>query len=387
MASSNNGNKSYPFAVITPGFGVISETFINRHITQLLPGKTVVVARAMGNDINDLKTKSHYLLLDKSKYKLKWFYNGILHILRINKLSPVQVSVENFLKKFGVRTILSEYLDDSLRWIDIAKNLGISFYAHAHGYDISTSIRNPEICRQYLKLENADGVITMSEYSKKKLSNIGLSGANISVIPYGIDIPDTPVIRENRNTIRCLAVGRMVNKKAPLLTIKAFHKAVKINPLLHLDYIGNGELYDKVSEYVNSNSLLEFISLHGSQPNSTVHKLMKRSDIFIQHSMIDPITGDEEGLPVAILEAMANNLPVISTKHAGIPEAVVDGATGYLVDEGNISDMANRILKLAGDLSLRIKLGLAGWERVKYNFSWEKEKKSLLEIMRLSENN
>ena len=60
---------------------------------------------------------------------------------------------------------------------------------------------------------------------------------------------------------------------------------------------------------------------------------MKKAHIFLQHSVTCPITGDEEGVPVAILEAMASGLPVVSTFHAGIPEAVVDGKTGFLVSE------------------------------------------------------
>ena len=62
---------------------------------------------------------------------------------------------------------------------------------------------------------------------------------------------------------------------------------------------------------------------------------MEAADVLIQHSVVDPATGDEEGLPVAILEGMGCGLPVVATRHAGIPESVVEGETGMLVDEGD----------------------------------------------------
>ena len=83
---------------------------------------------------------------------------------------------------------------------------------------------------------------------------------------------------------------------------------------------------------------------------------MNGADVFVQHSITDSHTGDQEGLPVAVLEAMASGLPVVATRHAGIPEAVVEGETGYLVEEGDIGAMAGHIARLAEDHTLRSKM-------------------------------
>jgi colanic acid/amylovoran biosynthesis glycosyltransferase len=111
---------------------------------------------------------------------------------------------------------------------------------------------------------------------------------------------------------------------------------------------------------------------------------LRDSDHFLLHSVTDPDTGDEEGLPVSILEAMAHALPVISTRHAGIPEAVVEGETGFLVDEGDSAGMAECILDLAKGSGMRSEMGLAGWRRARELFCWDREKKALLEIMGLN---
>jgi glycosyltransferase involved in cell wall biosynthesis len=99
---------------------------------------------------------------------------------------------------------------------------------------------------------------------------------------------------------------------------------------------------------------------------------------------VDPVSGDSEGLPVSIIEAMAHGLPVVSTRHAGIPEAVVHGETGLLVEEGDLSAMAEAILRLAHDAALRDKMGLAAHERARAHFTWQLERDRLREVLGLA---
>ena len=175
----------------------------------------------------------------------------------------------------------------------------------------------------------------------------------------------------------------MVPKKAPLITIRAFEKASLECPNLHLDFVGDGVLFSTVEDYVEKSQLVDKMTLHGSQPNNVVLDMMQRAQIFLQHSMTDPQTGNEEGLPVAILEAMANGLPIVTSKHAGIPEAVVSGANGYLVNERDENSMAQCIIDLYNDSAMREKLGRNSWLRAKGNFSWEVERRQLIKIMDL----
>ena len=130
-------------------------------------------------------------------------------------------------------------------------------------------------------------------------------------------------------------------------------------------------------------SLSDRVIVHGTQPSAAVTKLMADADIFLQHSVVDPVNGDEEGMPVAILEAMAAGLPVVSTRHAGIAEAVIDGETGLLVDEGDSVAMSEAIQRLALDPQLRQTFGTRGWERASAEFSWPRERERLLQIMGL----
>jgi len=165
--------------------------------------------------------------------------------------------------------------------------------------------------------------------------------------------------------------------------LDAFRRAAEVCPNLRLHYVGTGELSSAVHQFVLAFNLQNKVTLLGVQKNEVVQKLMKDADIYVQHSMTDSETGDEEGMPVSILEAMANSLPIVSTHHAGIPEAVINGFNGYLVDEGNSEVMAERIVELARDSELRRRFGVAGWRRTKECFSWEKERSELLRILDL----
>jgi colanic acid/amylovoran biosynthesis glycosyltransferase len=94
---------------------------------------------------------------------------------------------------------------------------------------------------------------------------------------------------------------------------------------------------------------------------------MKQMRGFVQHS-VTAANGDSEGTPVTVLEASSSALPVISTRHAGIKEAVIDGVTGLLGDEYDILNMAKSIMILAASAELAAKLGVAGRAHMAKNY-------------------
>lgn len=377
-----------PLAIIAPQVGAYSETFIRRHMQDLLPGGTVIVTNTVdGSYAGHWSVDCPILALNQ----VQWggLNQGMVHFLTRqlgwrSAEDSVFLVVKQFLEKHKVQVILSEYLDFSVPFFQMSQKLGIRFFAHAHGGDVSVQLRNPKWQTEYLLYNQADGVITVSEASRQKLITLGLEASRVHVIPCGVDVPEKPVVKTEREMIRCLAVGRMVSKKAPILLLDAFRRAVAVCPNLRLDYVGTGLLLPAIRQFIKAFNLVDKVRLHGGQSHNVVCQLMEAADIFLQHSMTDPDTGDQEGLPVAILEAMGYSLPVVSTRHAGIPEAVVDRETGFIVDEGDSVDMAQKIVLFVQDFDLRVQMGLAGWQRARELFSWKQEKGKLLEIMNLA---
>jgi colanic acid/amylovoran biosynthesis glycosyltransferase len=353
-------------------------------MVDLLPGRTVAVARsARGDGCGAWTVDCPMLVLDE----LSGAWGGRMRRVARKMGMPVADNslraVERFLKKHKVQVFLGEYMDQSLKWLPVVQELGIRFFVHAHGYDVSLTLRDPEWRRQYLAYNHCGGIITVSEVSKMRLVNMGIAESKVHVIPCGVDVPAEAKEKASNECVRCLAVGRMSAKKAPILVLDAFRRALETFPRMYLDYVGAGELLPAVRQFIRAFNLGERVTLHGGRPHGDVQRLMNEADVFVQHSVADPETGDEEGLPVAILEAMAKSLPVVSTRHAGIPEAVVDGSTGYLVDEWDSVAMGEKIAILARDPGRRRHLGIAGWEHAKKHFTWDRERADLLRTLGL----
>lgn len=377
---------SRPLAVFAPIVGGRSETFIRRHMQDLLPGGTVVVADSANGPLGGHWALDCPCLFLEEKPPRKWVRQIAQGVARRIGWERNQNGerVERFLRDNGVRVVIGEYLDWSLPWLRIAHAAGARFFGHALGYDVSMQLRDPRWRADYLGYNEAEGVITMSRVSRTRLAEIGLDPGRIHVVPFGVDIPpQEPRELAAGAAVRCLAVGRMVGKKAPILTLDAVRRAAIECPDLRLDYVGEGELLPAVRQFVRAFRLEDRVRLHGGLASETVFRLMKEADIFLQHSVTDPDSGDEEGLPVAILEAMAHGLPVISTRHAGIPEAITDGENGFLVDEGDSAGMGARVAELAKSPALRRRMGEAGWRRARQSFSWERERSELSKILGL----
>ena len=377
---------SYPLAIFAPHIGARSETFIRRHMEHLLPGRTVVVAiTARAPHGGDWGIDCPSVVLDQLESAgTGWrLFTACARRIGVPVKDHVINVVKRFLRDRQVKVAVGEYLDLALPWFRVCNEIGIKFFAHAHGYDVSERLRAAKWREEYLEYNRADGVITMSHVSRQKLLSLGLDARKVHVIPYGVEVGAQPTNRDHGQVVRCVAVGRMVAKKAPIFTLDAFRRAAEVCPNLRLDYVGTGELLPAVQHFIRAFNLNEKVTLHHGQSNEVVRELLKAGEIFVQHSITDADSGDEEGLPVAILEAMSHSLPVVSTRHAGIPEAVVDGTTGYLVEEGNTVAMADKLVALAQNPVLRRQMGTLGWERAKKYFSWEKERAELLNLFNL----
>jgi len=372
--------KRYRLAILSPEIGFVSETFVRRHIEDVLPGRTVVVTNQLNNQ---------HWTINCPVWELHAYHRASLgarvgrRVVQRLGGDPRRSAIKRFLRKHGVTTVLGEYLNFTLPFLDLAMELGLRFFGHAHGNDVSATLRDPYWQREYLRYNGADGVITVSQASRKRLVGLGLDVSKVCVIPCSVVVPPTRPIHVPHPEVRCVAVGRMVAKKGPILTLDAFRRAGALCPQLRLDYVGDGPLLSAARQFITAFDLEDRVTLHRAQPHDVVQTLMRNADIFIQHSLIDPETGDEEGLPVAVLEAMASALPVISTFHAGIPDAVENGVTGYLGAEGDSETMGRYLVELARNAGLRASMGEAGWLRARELFSSERETKALREVLGL----
>ena len=214
-------------------------------------------------------------------------------------------------------------------------------------------------------------IIAVSRTMERTLRGLGASDETIRYNPCGIDCETFGGASPAGAPPVFLAVGRLTPKKAPHLTIQAFAQVLRDHPDATLRMIGDGEVQDECKTLVQSLGIGDKVTFLGAQPHQVVWDEMKRARCFVQHSVVAP-SGDSEGTPVAILEAGASGLPVVSTRHAGIPDVVIENTTGFLVDEGDVDAMAEHMRQMAANPELAGRIGEAARKHVAANFSMEK---------------
>ena len=178
-------------------------------------------------------------------------------------------------------------------------------------------------------------------------------------------------------------VGRLVEKKAPFVSILAFAELLKRAPDARLEIIGDGPLKSPCLQLAKALSVDDRITFSGAQSHDYVLKAMNKASGFIQHSVRAP-DGDMEGTPVGVLEAMGMGLPVISTRHGGIRDIVDEGETGLLVDEYDVKAMADALMQVATKPDYARQLGQQARARVFQNWTTEKSVERLWQIIQNS---
>jgi glycosyltransferase involved in cell wall biosynthesis len=267
--------------------------------------------------------------------------------------------------------VLAEYGTTGVLVVPACRLLGIPLIVHFHGYDASVQSVLDEHRESYpIMFKQAAAIIAVSRAMERKLISLGAAREKVHYNPYGIDCTRFYGAIPAQAPATFLAVGRFVEKKAPHLTITAFRRVHDAYPAARLRMIGEGPLLERCKHLANELGLNGAITFLGARSHEVVQEEMRQVRCFVQHS-VEASTGDSEGTPVGILEACASGLPVVSTRHAGIPDVVREGETGFLVDEHDVDAMAERMHRLANNAELAGEMGRAARAHVRSNFSRE----------------
>jgi len=167
--------------------------------------------------------------------------------------------------------------------------------------------------------------------------------------------------------MRFVAVSRLVRWKGVEETIRAFAQVRKKLGEVSLEIVGDGPQENHLRSLVAELQLDRDVHFHGARSPEQVREILTRSDVFVQHSLTDE-NGWVEGFGVSLAEAASVSLPIVATESGGIPDQVLDGETGILIKERDVSAMAEAMCRLATDPELRRRLGSAGQERMVRDF-------------------
>ena len=349
-------------ALVAPTFNAVSETFIADHVRTLAPEATVLVTRdSLGSEKYGVPVLSQvgpdYTTFGAFDARAK----TLLYKARRRLGPPLgfddRMRVMAFFKEQGVDRVLGEFGYAAVQVMEVCAALDIPLYAYFRGNDASAAITHGLMRKRYAQLfKQVKGVFCVSQALADRIVAIGCPRGIITINPSGVNIADFPP--GDPQPGRLVAVGRLVDKKAPHLTLDAFGRIAARHPQAHLDLIGDGPLLGRCQETIARHGIANQVTLHGALPHAKVRDVMRPASIFVQHSVTAP-NGDIEGFPTAIAEAMSAELCVVSTRHSGIPEHVLDGRTGLVVDEHDVEGMAAALDRTLSDPDLARSLGRA----------------------------
>jgi L-malate glycosyltransferase len=216
-------------------------------------------------------------------------------------------------------------------------------------------------------LQAYDRITATSEFLKQKVSCLYKGPISPAVIPFGIDLDIFKPIKSNSHSSS--RIGFAKGCLAPMygidILLKAFRSILDRGAIAELCLLGGGkhlELYKQMVRDQNMEDKVLFVDFinHNDMP-----AFLATLDIFAMPSIC------EEGFGVVALEASAMSVPVVATRVGGIPEVIVDGTTGILVQKQNATELAAAFMKLINDPALRIKMGDQGRKFVERKYNWD----------------
>lgn len=234
-----------------------------------------------------------------------------------------------------------------------------------------------------------DQVVVVSKYMRTRVTQLGCKQDKILVQYLGL--PSEKIERllvTKRNAIRqdrCLAasIGRLVDKKGFDDAIKAVRLLLDAGVDVQYDVVGDGPLRSELAELVGALGLEGVVRMHGALDNADALSVMSRADFFLMPSRMAS-DGDMEGLPIAVMEAMAAGRIVVTTTHSGIAEVIKNEVNGIAVDERAPMQLKDAILKVLRDPDLQGRIQKGAANTVLSNFRSDVTIRPLAELIGLS---
>jgi colanic acid/amylovoran biosynthesis glycosyltransferase len=274
--------------------------------------------------------------------------------------------------------------------LPLARRLGVPLVVTFHGYDATAS--DEELARwplrgriflrrrDALKRESAR-LIAVSGFIRDLLLAQGWPAERLVVHYMGVDTarfrPDPAAAPLSEREPIVFFAGRLIEKKGLEYLVDAMRIVAAKIPAAQAVIAGWGERLKPLQRRA-AEAEVDVRFVGRVQPDE-VREWLARAQLYCMPS-VRAADGDAEGLPTALVEAMASGLPVVATAHAGIPEAVRNGETGVLVPERDVEALAAGLIAVLGDAPLRQRLGAAGRRRVLERFDHRRQAASLAAI-------
>lgn len=359
--------------IVQPRIDGITETFL-RAQAEKLPGRVFVATLAKCVALNGRPVHSQTLAARA------WRKAGRFACGRAWSWERTNALVEA-IRRSRADVVLAQYGPTGVQAMEACQRMKVPLVVHFHGFDASRRQVLEDNRETYSALfQQAAAVIAVSSAMERQLESLGCPRGKLYHNVYGVDCQRFSEANPSSVPPIFLAVGRFVDKKAPHLTLYAFAEVIRRVPDARLRMIGDGPLLPACRDLAIAAQISDHVEFLGAQPHDRVAVEFRRSRSFVQHS-VQASDGNCEGTPVAILEAGACGLPVIATRHAGIPDVVVEGETGLLVNERDVTAMSKAMVSLAESPAEAARMGQNARELISRRFTTDISVSRLADIL------
>jgi colanic acid/amylovoran biosynthesis glycosyltransferase len=336
------------------GYGGLTTTFIQNEVRYFAnEHELYYIFERSDRSIPNVQELSIPFNISPVVRKLRWWMWN-LDLACNFRSSSYQKELEKTLDEIQPDIIHCHFGYEALKFLQNT-DTKIPILVHFHGYDASQMLSKKSylkaIKKEFVRLKVSP--IAVSNYMRASLENSGMNMAHSYLLRYGIDLSKfEPTIHSEKQSsgTTFLQVSSLAEKKGHEFTIRALAIALESNPgmkdLIQMKFTGDGPQKKQLEALVSALGVSSNVNFVGSKDPDDVVKLLDEADIFIHHS-ITASNGDKEGIPNAIMEAMAMRLPVLTTYHSGIPELVQHGVNGLLCEEKDIQTLASQIVEIA----------------------------------------
>ncbi|MBW4685941.1 MAG: glycosyltransferase [Komarekiella atlantica HA4396-MV6] len=393
-------------------FPTLSETFILNQITGLIDrGHEIYIYADHPGDMSKIHPEvEKYNLLANTHYIGKPD-NRILRLIKIFKLLPnfgqypiLLLHSINFLKYGRQATSLTLFYTVAqllnkpkvydivhchfgtnglkailLRELNVIQGKLVTAF---HGYDVSQYIKKHGN-NAYAKLfATGELCCPISRHMKLRLADLGCNENQLVIHRMGIDCSKflfTLRQQPQDGIVQIITIARLVEKKGVEYGIRAVANLIKSGMKIEYNIVGDGFLRENLQQLIQELDLIDSVKLLGWKQQQEVVKILDNSHILLAPSVTSQ-EGDQEGIPIVLIEAIAMGLPVVSTYHSGIPELIENGKSGFLVPERDVNALTEKLHYLVEHPESWASIGLAGRVFVEENYDINKLNDKLVEI-------
>jgi colanic acid/amylovoran biosynthesis glycosyltransferase len=289
-------------------------------------------------------------------------------------------------KRWAPRALHAHFGWSALRTLLLRHFLGVPLVTTFGGRDITIHAKLEGIRPLYdVLLAHSDRIVCVSESLRRTAIARGADPERTFVIRRGTDLARFDFVdrsdRDRSAPLRVLSVGRLVPKKGHRDAVEAIARLVHAGFEATLRIVGEGEEESPVRACARELGIADRVAFVGPRPQAEVRAELAAADVLL-HPARHAEDGDTEGLPNAVVEAAATGLPVVATRHAGLPEAVVDGETGWLLEEGDVPGIAAALAKLAREPAMRLMMGKNAASHARESFDGRRQVAAYGEIYR-----